>query len=166
MISIIVAIADNRAIGCKNTLPWHLPADFEYFKKNTLGKTLVMGLKTFQSVGSKSLPGRKTIILNNDPSYIAPENCVVAHSIEEVIKMAGPKGYPEKELMICGGASVYAQFLPLADRLYLTFIHHNFEADTFFPEFDINHFKEIKREDHKADDKNKFDYSFVVLEKR
>jgi len=162
MISIIVAIADNRAIGCKNTLPWRLPADFEYFKKNTLGKTLVMGLKTFESVGSKSLPGRKTIILNNDPGYKAPENCVVAHSIEEVVEMS--KDMPE--VMICGGASVYAQFLPIADRLYLTFIHHNFEADTFFPEFDMSQFKEVKREDYKADEKNKYDYSFVVLEKK
>ncbi len=164
MISIIVAIADNRAIGCKNTLPWHLPADFEYFKKNTMGKTLVMGLKTFESVGSKSLPGRKTIILNKDPAYEAPENCVVAHSVDEVVKMS--EGDREKELMICGGATVYAQFLPITDRLYLTFIHHNFEADTFFPEFDMSQFKEIKREDHKADDKNKYDYSFVVLERK
>jgi len=164
MISIIVAIADNRAIGYKNTLPWHLPADFEYFKKNTLGKTLVMGLKTFESVGSKSLPGRKTIILNKDPDYKAPENCVVAHSIDEVVKMAEED--KEKELMICGGASVYAQFLPLADRLYLTFIHHDFEADTFFPEFDTSTWKEVKREDYKADSKNDYDYSFVVLEKK
>ncbi len=164
MISIIVAIADNRAIGCENKLPWHLPADFEYFKKNTLGKTLVMGLKTFESVGSKSLPGRKTIVLNKDLNYKAPENCVVVHSIEEVVKMA--KEDKEKELMICGGASVYAQFLPIADRLYLTFIHHNFEADAFFPEFDLNQWKEVEREDHKADEKNKYDYSFVTFERK
>jgi dihydrofolate reductase len=162
MISMISAVAENRVIGNKNALPWHLPADFKYFKETTLGKTIVMGLNTFKSIGEKPLPGRKHIILNNDPNYVALENCVVAHNIEEVVQMA--KEVPE--LMICGGASVYKQFLPLADRLYLTFIHQDFEGDTYFPEFNINDFKEIKRQDCDPDEKNIYSYSFVVLERK
>lgn len=162
MISMISAVAENRVIGNKNALPWHLPADFKYFKETTLGKTIVMGLNTFKSIGEKPLHGRKHIILNNDPNYVAPEDCVVAHNIEEVVQMA--KEVPE--LMICGGASVYKQFLPLADRLYLTFIHQDFEGDTYFPEFNINDFKEIKRQDCDPDEKNPYSYSFVVLERK
>lgn len=162
MISIIVAIGNNNVIGNKNSLPWHLPADLEYFKKMTLGKTIVMGLKTFESVGGKPLPGRKTIILNNDDSYKAPEGCEVAKSIKELLKMIED----EKELMIAGGSSVYKQFLPLADKLYITFIHDDFDGDTFFPNFDIEEWKEVKRIDNKADNRNPYDYSFVVFERK
>jgi len=162
IISIISAIAENRVIGNKNYLPWHLPADFMYFRETTLGKPIVMGLNTFKSIGENPLPGRKNIILNNDSNYIPPEGCFVVHSIDELLQMARN----EEEVMICGGASVYRQFLPLANRLYLTFIHYNFEGDTYFPEFDMSDWKEVKRTDHKADDKNKFDYSFVVLERK
>ena len=162
LLSMISAVAENRIIGNKNSLPWHLPADFKYFKETTLSKPIVMGLNTFKSIGEKPLPDRKNIILNNDLNYIPPEGCFVAHSIEELLSMVKD----EKEVMICGGASVYKQFLPLVDRLYLTFIHHSFEGDTYFPEFNINDWKEIKRIDNKADEKNKFDYSFVVLERK
>ncbi len=162
MISMISAVAENRVIGNKNSLPWHLPADFKYFKEATLGKTIVMGLNTFKSIGEKPLPDRKNIILNNDPNYVPPEGCFIAHSIDELLEMTKS----EPEVMICGGASVYKQFLPLANRLYLTYIHQSFEGDTYFPEFDINNWKEVKRIDNKADEKNKFDYSFVVLEKK
>jgi dihydrofolate reductase len=161
MISMIAAKAENNVIGNKNTIPWHMPADFKYFKETTVGKTIVMGLNTFNSIGGKPLPDRKHIILTNDLNFIPPENCVVAHSIEEVIEM----GRDVPELMICGGASVYKQFLPLAQKLYLTYIKASPEGDTFFPEVNMAEWKEISREDHKADDKNSFDYSFVVLEK-
>ena len=161
IISIIVAIADNRAIGIKNSLPWKLPADLEYFKKNTLGKTIVMGLRTFESIGGKPLPGRKTIILNNEPGYKAPEGCLVARSIGELIEMTKECD----EVMICGGSMVYKQFLPIANRLYITFIHHEFEADTFFPEIDFSPYKEVKRTDRPADKDNIYDMSFVVYEK-
>ncbi len=157
----IAAVAENKVIGNKNALPWHLPADFKYFKETTLGKTIVMGLNTFKSIGEKPLPERKNVVLNNDPNYIAPEGCFLAKSIEEVLEMA-----KSEEVMVCGGASVYKQFLPYADRLYLTFIHQNFEGDTYFPEINTVEWKEIRREDHKADEKNSFDYSFVVLEKK
>lgn len=162
MISMIAATAENRVIGNKNTIPWHLPADFKYFKEATLGKTIVMGLNTFNSIGGKPLPGRKHIILNNDPNYAPPLDCVVAHSIEEVLEMA--KGVPE--LMICGGASVYRQFLPLSQKLYLTYVKASPEGDTYFPEVNPAEWKEISRQDHKADDKNSFDYSFAILERK
>jgi dihydrofolate reductase len=162
MISMIAAVAENRVIGNKNTIPWHLPADFKYFKEKTLGKTVVMGLNTFNSIGGKPLPGRKHIILSNDPNYIPPKDCIVAHSIEEVVVMTKDIS----EVMICGGASIYRQFLPLAQRLYLTYVHASPEGDTYFPEVNLEEWKEIWREDHKADDKNKYDYSFVILERK
>jgi dihydrofolate reductase len=162
ILSMISAVAENRIIGNKNTLPWHMPADFKYFKENTLNKTIVMGLNTFKSIAGKPLPQRKNIILNNDASYVPPEGCFVAHSIDELLEMT--KNDPE--VMICGGASVYKQFLPLAQRLYLTYIHQSFEGDTYFPEVNLAEWKETKRIDNKADEKNKYDYSFVVLERK
>ena len=162
IISMISAVAENRVIGNKNSLPWHLPADFKYFKETTSNKTIVMGLNTFKSIGEKPLPDRKNIILNNDPNYKAPEGCFVVKSIDELLEIVKD----EEEVMICGGAFVYKQFLPLAKRLYLTQIHQSFEGDTYFPEFDINDWKEIKRIDNKTDEKNKYDYSFIVLERK
>jgi len=162
MISMIAALAENRVIGNKNTIPWHLPADFKYFKETTLGKTIVMGLNTFNSIGGKPLPDRKHIILTNDPNYTAPADCVVAHSIEEIVEMS--KNIDE--LMICGGASVYKQFLPLSQKLYLTYVKASPEGDTCFPEVNLEEWNETKREDHKADEKNSYDYSFVVLERK
>lgn len=162
MISMIAASAENRVIGNKNTIPWHLPADFKYFKETTFGKTIVMGLNTFNSIGGKPLPGRKHIILTNDPDYkVTALDCVVAHSIEEVLAIA--ENIPE--LMVCGGASVYKQFLPLSQKLYLTYVKASPEGDTFFPEVNMAEWKETWREDHKADEKNKYDYSFVILNK-
>lgn len=158
----ISAVAENRVIGNKNALPWHLPADFKYFKEATSGKPIVMGLNTFKSIGEKPLPDRKNVILNNDPNYVSPEGCLVAHSIDEVLEILKD----EPEIMICGGASVYKQFLPLSQRLYLTFIHQDFEGDTYFPEFNINEWKEIKRIDCEPDEKNPYSYSFVVLERK
>lgn len=161
MISMISAVAENRVIGNKNALPWHLPADFKYFKEATLGKTIVMGLNTFKSIGEKPLPDRKNIILNNNPNYVPPEGCFLAHSIEELLEITRQ----DEEIMICGGASVYKQFLPRAERLYLTYVHASPEGDTYFPEVNLAEWKEIKRIDNKADEKNAYDYSFVVLER-
>ncbi len=162
MISIISALAENRAIGSKNNLPWYLPADLKHFKNTTLNKTIVMGLNTFKSIGEKPLPHRKNIVLSNDPSYQIPDGVFLAKSINEILEMT--KGEPE--VMICGGASVYQQFLPLAQRLYLTYIHYDFNGDIFFPEFQINEWKEVNREDHDPDEKNLYQYSFVVLERK
>ena len=160
IISIIAAVADNMVIGNKNSLPWNLPADMEYFKKVTLGKPVIMGTKTFESIGM-ALSNRKNIILSHDKNYRA-EGCVVATSIEQALEEVKEN----EEVMIAGGASVYKQFLPLADRLYLTFIHHDFEGDAYFPKFDVNKWKEIKRIDKKPDEKNPYSYSFVVFERK
>lgn len=169
IISIISAVAENKVIGNKNSLPWHLPADFKYFKEKTLGKTIVLGLNTFKSIGEKPLPGRKHIILNNDPDYVAPEGCFVAHSIEEVMEIINNdpsiNSGQKSEIFVCGGASVYKQFLPLAGRLYLTYIHHNFEGDTYFPEFDIKEWKEAGRQNCQPDKNNIYSYSFVIYDR-
>lgn len=162
MISMIAALAKNRAIGKRNALPWYLPADLKHFKEKTTGKTIVMGLNTFKSVGSKPLPNRKNVVLVDDKSYQAPEGVVVAHSIDEAVEITKNDG----EVMISGGAMVYQQFLPLAERIYLTFIDHDFEGDIFFPEFNMEDWHEVSREDHEPDDKNHYKYSFVVLERR
>lgn len=166
----ISAVAENRVIGNKNTIPWHMPADFKYFKEATLGKSIVMGLNTFNSIGGKPLPDRKNIILNNDLNYVPPETCFVAHSIEEALNIAedGPStsSGQKQEVFVCGGASVYKQFLPLAQKLYITEVHASPEGDTYFPEINKVEWNEVKREDHKADDKNVYDYSFVVLERK
>lgn len=159
IISIIAAVADNMVIGSNNSLPWNLPADLEYFKKNTLGKPVIMGAKTFESIG-KVLPNRKNIILSFDKDYRV-EGCIAVTSIESALKEVKEN----EEVMIAGGASIYKQFLPLADRLYLTFIHHDFEGDTYFPKFDVNKWKEVKRIDNEADKENPYPYSFVILEK-
>lgn len=176
MISMISALAENRVIGNKNTLPWHLPADFKYFKEKTLNKVIILGLNTFKSIGEKPLPNRKHVILNKDTNYSVPEpfgsaqggNCYLATSIEQSLEIAKKLVVEtgQEEIMICGGASVYAQFLPMARRLYLTHIHASFEGDTFFPEVNMSEWKEVSREDHEPDEKNKYRYSFVVLERK
>ena len=164
-ISIISALAENRVIGSKNGLPWHLPADFKYFKEKTLHKTIILGWNTFKSIGEKPLPNRKHIILSKEDVAL-PEDCYLAKSIDEALEITKKISPENSELMICGGAQVYKQFLPLADRLYLTYIHHTFEGDTFFPEFNMDDWQEVSREDHEPDEKNKYAYSFVVLERK
>jgi len=181
IISIIAAVAENRVIGNKNKLPWHLPADFKYFKEKTLNKTIVLGFNTFKSIGEKPLPNRKHIVLSKEDIKLTGD-CYLAKSIDEALKIAelrgtdaDKRGQDEKlknfsslneEVMICGGAMVYKQFLPLADRMYLTFIHQDFEGDTFFPEFNMDDWREVSREDHEPDPKNLYPYSFVVLRRK
>ncbi len=162
IISIISAIAQNGAIGSKNSLPWYLPADLKHFKNTTLNKSIVMGLNTFKSIGERPLPNRKNIVLCNDENYKIPEGCFLAKSIDQVLEMTKD----EPEVMICGGASIYQQFLPLTQRLYLTYIHHDFDGDIFFPKFNLDDWKQVSREDFQPDEKNLYKYSFVVLEKK
>ncbi len=161
-ISIIAAIAENGVIGENNNMPWNLPADFAYFKEKTLHKTLVIGLNTFESIGRKPLPDRKNIILSATPISNIPKDCFLATSVDQVLEMVKN----EQEVMVCGGAMVYKQFLPLADTLYLTFIHHVFEGDAFFPEFNMQEWQEIERKDFAADDKNMYSYSFAVFKRK
>jgi len=128
LVSIIAAMSENRVIGKHNKLPWHLPEELKYFKKITSGKPIIMGRKTFESMGSKPLPNRQNIILTQDPNFVAPQ-CVVAHSVEEALS----KVLSTEEVMIIGGAHIYQLFLPMASRLYLTVVHIQVTGDTFFP---------------------------------
>jgi dihydrofolate reductase len=161
IISIIVAIAKNNVIGKGNELPWHLPADFEYFKKITAGCPVIMGAKTHFSI-KKTLPNRKNIVLCDDPKVVLLPGAVMAGSFEEAFVMAREG----KEAFIIGGANVYRQGLNFADRLYITEVQTEAEGDIFFPEFDKNEWREIKREKRAADEKNAFAMDFVVYERK
>ena len=160
IISIIAGMDKNRLIGQGNRLPWRLPADMKHFRRYTLGKPVLMGRKTFESIG-KPLPNRTNIILTHDLDYRA-EGCVVTHSIEEALdRVSGCE-----EVMIIGGASIYELFLPRADRLYLTHVHDCFDGDIYFPPFDITDWQEVKRVDCQPDGKNPHPYSFLFLHRR
>lgn len=156
-LSIIAAMGENRVIGSHNQLPWHLPADLRHFKQLTIGHTIVMGRKTYESI-NKPLPQRKNIILTQDKSFQAP-GCEILHSVAEIYKL---KQSPE-EIFIIGGAKIYQLCLPYADRIYLTIIHHAFTGDTFFPEFNNAEWYEESREKHAIDQENKYAYSFIKL---
>jgi dihydrofolate reductase len=132
-LSIIVAIAKNNAIGLNNKLLWHIPEDFKWFKKNTLGHTVIAGKNTYLSLPTRPLPNRKNIVISNIPGEIF-EGAVMAYSVEQAIELADA----DNENFIIGGASIYQQFLPLVDKLYITYIDKIFEADTFFPPIDNN----------------------------
>jgi len=160
MISLIAAMASNRVIGINNTLPWHLPADFKHFKAVTMGKPILMGRKTYESIG-RPLPGRTNIIITNNPSYVA-EGCHVVNSIEQALTLTED----DAEVMVIGGASFYQQTLPIAQRIYLTIIHHDFEGDAHFVEVDESIWREIERVDCQPDEKNCYPYSFLTLEKQ
>lgn len=159
-ISIVAAIAKNRVIGKNNRLPWRLPRDMQHFREVTTGKPVIMGRKTFESIG-KALPGRKNIILTRDSNFRA-EGCVVVHSVEEAL--AAAEG--TQEIMVIGGAEIYKAFLPRAERMYLTEIHADFEGDTYFPEYDPDEWQEKERQDFPADTENPYQYSFVVFERK
>lgn len=154
-------MADDRAIGIENRLPWKLPADMKWFRRHTLGKPVVMGRKTFESFGGRPLPERTNIVITRDKNYRA-EGAVVVHSIDEAISAAGDV----EEVMIIGGESFYGQMLPQADRFYITLVHGSFEADAWFPEFDWDEWKEVEREEHPADEKNAWACSFITLERK
>lgn len=161
IISLIAAMDKNRVIGTDSgKLPWHLPADLKHFKFLTLGKPVIMGRKTFESIG-KPLPERKNIIITRNKNYEAP-GCIVVHSREEALKAAGDA----PEIMIIGGAEVFAEFLPLAKRMYLSLIDGIFAGTAYFPQWDVGAWREISREAHEADEKNEYRYVFLVLERR
>jgi dihydrofolate reductase len=159
-ISIIAAIGNNRVIGNGSNLPWSLPADLKHFKELTMGKTLIMGSRTFEPLGA--LRGRKFVVLSSDKNKrYDSENSKTAYSIDEALKIAGA----EDEVMIAGGASVYKQFLPIAERMYLTFIDHDFEGDVYFPEYDQKDWKEVERTEVKKDANNPYNLNFVIFER-
>lgn len=146
---------ENRLIGSDNTLPWHLPADFAFFKKTTMGKPILMGRKTYESIG-RPLPGRRNIIISRDPNYLI-EGCDTTDSLDSAMALVSD----QPEAMLIGGASLYQQFLHRANKLFITQIHAAFEGDAWFPEIDSGSWQESWREDHEADEKNAYAYSFI-----
>lgn len=160
IVSIIAAMDRNRLIGNKNQLPWHLPADFAHFKAVTMGKPIVMGRKTFESIG-KPLPGRTNIVLSRSPDTCF-EGAVCVSSFEDAVA-AVPDA---QEIMIIGGSTVYEMLLPKVNRMYLSYVDASFEGDAWFPEFDENQWLERESTALKADEKNRYNCRFVTLEKK
>jgi len=158
-LALIAALDRNGLIGRDNALPWHLPADLQHFKRTTLGKPIVMGRKTWESLG-RPLPGRHNIVLTRDPGYRA-EGATVVTSIDAALAAAGDAD----EVMVIGGAALYATLLPRADRLYLTRIDAAFEGDAWFPEVAPDEWREVAREVHAPDERNPYPYTFVTLER-
>lgn len=150
----------NRLIGSNNQLPWHLPADFAHFKSVTMGKPVIMGRKTYESIG-KPLPGRTNIVLSRDPD-IRYEGVACVSSFEQALLLVADV----EEVMIIGGSTIYEMLLPRANRLYLTYVDAEFEGDAWFPEFDTDQWVEIESVLRKADEKNRYDCRFVTLEKK
>jgi dihydrofolate reductase len=160
IITLIVAMDRNRAIGINNTLPWHLPADLAHFKSVTMGKPIMMGRKTYDSIG-RPLPGRTNIVISRDPE-LEIDGCVVVNSIAAGVKAAGDV----PELIIMGGASFYEQMIDKADQLEITYVDVEIEGDAFFPEIDGGIWQEVGRSERKADADNQFDLSFVSYQRR
>ncbi|MDO5665659.1 MAG: dihydrofolate reductase [Bacteroidia bacterium] len=161
-VSIIVAIDENNAIGRAGDLLCHLPNDLKHFKNVTSGHTVVMGRRTYESLPKGALPNRVNIVVTSDKKENYP-NCVVVRSLDEAFE----KAPDDKEIFIIGGGQLYNSSLNLIDKLYLTRIHHTFEdADTFFPEIDFKEWKLLEKEEHKADEKHKYDYTFEMYERK
>ena len=160
LISIIVAISENKAIGKDNNLPWHLPLDLKHFKNLTLGHSIIMGRKTYESIG-KPLPGRTSIIITNNKTYTA-EGCVIKHSLADALSHAQSIG--DSEAFIIGGSSLFKEGLEKASKIYLTKVHAEVDGDTFF-KFDPTNWKETSSESHDVDTTHKFPFTFITLEK-
>lgn len=158
-ISLIAAMAENRVVGRDNSLPWRLPADLKHFKALTVGKPIVMGRKTWESLPGL-LPDRHHIVITGNESYQA-EGCSVVHTVEEALAAAGDA----PEVMIVGGAVFYEQMLPRAQRIYLTLVHAEVEGDAWFPVYDSDEWQELEREHHPADEKNLYAYTFLTLQR-
>jgi dihydrofolate reductase len=160
IVSLITAMDRNRLIGSNNQLPWHLPADFAHFKSVTMGKPIIMGRKTYESIG-RPLPGRTNIVLSRDTAT-SFEGVECVNSFEQALALV-----PEaEEIMVIGGSTIYELLLPKADRLYLTYVDAEFAGDAWFPEFDKNQWIEIESELREADENNIYDCLFVTLEKK
>lgn len=159
-LAILAAVSTNGVIGLNNSLPWHLPADLKHFKQLTTGQIVVMGRRTFDSIG-KPLPGRTNVVLSRQRDPVIPE-IITANSIQEVLDHFGND---DRQIFIIGGAELYQQTLPLCQRLYLTEIQQDFTGDTFFPKYDRNNWREISREIHHETGGSNLEYHFVVLDR-
>lgn len=160
-LSIIAAMDEQGLIGAGDKLPWHLSRDLKHFKAMTLGKPIVMGRRTFESIGKKPLPGRQNIVLTSDQNYLAPD-CDVVASVGKALEVAGNV----EEVMIIGGAKLYESTLPRVDTLYLTRIAHNFTGDTYFPKINFEEWEVVARVDHPKDENNAYDLSFMTYERK
>lgn len=163
--SLIVAVSENGIIGKDNDMPWKISSDLQYFKKVTMDKPVIMGRKTFESIG-KPLPGRVNIVITRDTGFTA-EGVITAHSVDMALDVAKSMAEVKKlkEVMVIGGAQIYALCLPEADRLYLTRIHAEIDGDTSFADLNPKEWIEYSREDHIAGEKDSHDYSFIVLDR-
>lgn len=158
-LSLVVAVSENNAIGKNNQLLWHLPADLKHFKQITSGHTIIMGRKTYDSIG-KPLPNRRNIVITRQQN-LQIEGVEVVGSLEEAVALCAN----ENEVFVIGGAEIYKTALPLAQKIYLTTVHQSFEADAFFPEINPNEWTETEKESHSPDEKNAFSYTFSTLER-
>lgn len=162
ILSLLLAASENGVIGKDNKLPWHLPDDLKYFKNLTWGLPILMGRKTFDSIG-KPLPGRKSIVITRDENW-KHDGVTVVHSIKEAIVAAAAFG--AKEIFVIGGAQIFLTALPQANRIYLTRIHHRFDGDVFFPEISVEEWKIVTTRFCEADEKNAYDHTFQVWERK
>jgi len=164
-ISMIVAAGSNAAIGKENKMLWHIPEDFKYFKATTMGKPMIMGRKTFDSIG-RPLPGRLNIVVTRDPAWQA-DGVMVCHDLDSALSaaFAEAKDKNADEVMIAGGAQIYQLMMERADRIYYTEVHRAYDHDAAFPAVDKGIWQEVSREDHKGDGAGKPDYSFVVFDR-
>jgi len=162
IISLLVAMDEKRGIGKAGGLPWRLSTDLKRFRNLTMGHHIIVGRKTFESIG-RPLPGRQTIILTRNESF-RPEGCLIARSVEDALRLAEDRG--ESEAFICGGAEIYAQSLDKAGRIYLTLVHADSGADTFFPDYNGDQWIERESEHHAADEKNQYPFTFKLLVKK
>ncbi|MBL0258994.1 MAG: dihydrofolate reductase [Bacteroidetes bacterium] len=158
-ISIIVALSANNVVGINNQLPWKLSADLKRVKGLTMGHHIIMGRKTYESIG-RPLPGRVNVVITRNSDFNA-EGCILASSLAEALKIS--KSDPE--VFIFGGGEIFREALPHVSKIYMTKVHHSLEGDTYFPLLDPSHWKEIEKVEFKADEKNEYDYSFITLEK-
>lgn len=163
IVSSIVAASLNRAIGKDNKLLWHLPADLQFFKKTTMGCPVVMGRKTFQSIG-RVLPGRKNVVITRDKDFNSDNqfDLTVVHSLDEALVRLNA----ENEIFIIGGGEIFNQSMHLVDNIYYTIVKTKIEGDIYFPEIDMNEFHLVWEEEHEADEKNGYDYTFQKYERR
>lgn len=164
-LSLIVAMADNRVIGIKNSLPWKLPSDMKWFRKHTLGKPIIMGRKTFESFGGRTLPDRTNIVITRDTNYTA-DGIVVVNSIEQAIEAARQSAEQVEEVMIIGGASFYAQMLDKVDRMYITQVHTSLEGDAWFPEYSTKNWQQVESIENSADEKNLYPHQFLIYDRK
>ncbi len=162
-VSILVAMAKNRVIGRNNALPWQLPPDLKRFKELTMGHHIVMGRKTYESIG-RPLPGRTSVIITRQPDYQVPGAIVVA-SIDQALKVCSEGKEVDQEIFVIGGAQIYRQSLGLCQRIYITEIQQEFDGDTLFPELNQQEWREISREKYRLNDGDGLEYHFVVLDR-